>query len=66
MEEGISVSQKSYTKEIMKMFHSFDGNCVNTPMGSWTKLSKFDDEKKVDSTLFKSLVLDQIYSLQLE
>ena len=31
-------------------------NPVNTLMKSGTKLSKFDDGEKVDSTLFKSLV----------
>lgn len=50
------MSQESYTKEILKKFNMFNCNSVNTPMESGTKLSKFDDGEKVDSTLFKSLV----------
>ncbi|KAK6773345.1 hypothetical protein RDI58_028583 [Solanum bulbocastanum] len=56
MEEGIFISQESYTKEILKKFNMFDCNPVNTPMASGTKLSKFEDGEKVDSTLLKSLV----------
>ncbi|PHT81325.1 hypothetical protein T459_14340 [Capsicum annuum] len=56
MEEGIFISQESYTKEILKKYNMFDCNPVNTPMESGTKLSKFDNGEKVDSTLFKSLV----------
>lgn len=74
MEEGIFITQDSYTKEILKKFNMFDYNHVNTPMESGTKLSKFEDGEKVDSTLFKSLLgslryltcTSQIYSLRLE
>ncbi|XP_070023045.1 uncharacterized mitochondrial protein AtMg00810-like [Nicotiana sylvestris] len=55
MEDGIFISQESYTKEILKKFNMLDCNPVNTPMESGTKLSKFDDGEKVDPTFFKSL-----------
>ncbi|XP_070015772.1 secreted RxLR effector protein 161-like [Nicotiana sylvestris] len=56
MEDGIFISQESYTKEILKKFNMLDCNPVNTPMESGTKLSKFDKGEKVDPTFFKSLV----------
>ncbi|XP_019246551.1 PREDICTED: uncharacterized protein LOC109226211 [Nicotiana attenuata] len=56
MEDGIFISQESYTKEILKKFNMLDCNSVNTPMESGTKLSKFDEGEKVDPIFFKSLV----------
>ncbi|XP_070028619.1 uncharacterized mitochondrial protein AtMg00810-like [Nicotiana sylvestris] len=56
MDEGIFISQESYTIEILKKFNMLDCNPVNTPMESGTKLSKFDEGEKVDPTFFKSLV----------
>ncbi|OIT04124.1 retrovirus-related pol polyprotein from transposon tnt 1-94, partial [Nicotiana attenuata] len=55
-EDGIFISQESYTKEILKKFNMLDCNPVNTPMESGTKLSKFDEGEKMDPTFFKSLV----------
>ncbi|XP_019258892.1 PREDICTED: uncharacterized protein LOC109237085 [Nicotiana attenuata] len=56
MEDGIFISQESYTKEMLKKFNMLDCNPVNTPVESETKLSKFDEGEKVDPTFFKSLV----------
>ncbi|XP_070050047.1 uncharacterized mitochondrial protein AtMg00810-like [Nicotiana tomentosiformis] len=56
IEDGIFISQESYTKEILKKFNMLDCNPVNTPMESGTKLSKFNEGEKVDPTFFKSLV----------
>ncbi|XP_069144581.1 uncharacterized mitochondrial protein AtMg00810-like [Solanum lycopersicum] len=56
IEEGIFISQESYTKEIWKKFNMLGCNPVNTPMESGTKLSKFQDGEELDSTLFKSLI----------
>ncbi|XP_070017547.1 uncharacterized mitochondrial protein AtMg00810-like [Nicotiana sylvestris] len=56
MDDGIFISQESYTKEILKKFNMLDCNPVNTPMESGTKLSKFDEGEKVDPTFFKSFV----------
>ena len=52
MEEGISISQESYKKEILKKFNMFDCNPVNTLTESGTKSSKFDDGEKVDFNFF--------------
>ncbi|XP_019229254.1 PREDICTED: uncharacterized protein LOC109210308 [Nicotiana attenuata] len=56
MEDGIFISQESYSKEILKKFNMLDCNLVNTPMDSGTKLSKIDEGEKVNPTFFKSLV----------
>ncbi|XP_070056939.1 uncharacterized mitochondrial protein AtMg00810-like [Nicotiana tomentosiformis] len=56
MEDGIFISQESYTKEILKKFNMLDCNPMNTPMESGTEFSKFDEGEKVDPTLFKSHV----------
>ncbi|XP_070036279.1 uncharacterized mitochondrial protein AtMg00810-like [Nicotiana tomentosiformis] len=56
MEEGIFISQESYTNEILKKFNMLDCNLVNTPIERGTKLSKLDNGEKVDSTFFKSVV----------
>ena len=37
MEQGIFISQETYTKEILKKFKMFDCNTLNTPMESGTK-----------------------------
>ena len=47
IEEGIFISQESYTKEIWKKFNMLGCNPVNTPMESGTKLSKFDIGEKI-------------------
>ncbi|XP_070023415.1 uncharacterized mitochondrial protein AtMg00810-like [Nicotiana sylvestris] len=62
MEDGIFISQESYTKKILKKFNMLDCNPVNTSIESGTKLSKFDEGEKVDPTFFKSLVGSLRYS----
>ena len=54
--DGISISQESYTKEILEKFKMMKCNAVNTPMEVNSKLSKHEEGNKVDPTLFKSLV----------
>ncbi|XP_070017984.1 uncharacterized mitochondrial protein AtMg00810-like [Nicotiana sylvestris] len=56
MEDGIFLSQESYTKEILNKFNMLDCNSINTPMENEAKLSKFDEGEKMDPTFFKSLV----------
>ncbi|XP_019266974.1 PREDICTED: uncharacterized protein LOC109244350 [Nicotiana attenuata] len=56
MEDGIFISQESYTIELLKKFNMLDCNTVNTLMKSGTKLSKFDEGEKVNPTFFRSLV----------
>ncbi|KAL0405883.1 UNVERIFIED_CONTAM: Retrovirus-related Pol polyprotein from transposon TNT 1-94 [Sesamum latifolium] len=52
MKEGIFLSQAG----MQKKFNLLDCNPVNTPMETNLNLSKFEDEEKVNQTLFKSLV----------
>ncbi|GJY96187.1 retrovirus-related pol polyprotein from transposon TNT 1-94 [Tanacetum coccineum] len=55
-ESGISFSQEAYTKEILKKSKMVDCNLVSTPMELGTKLSKFDGGKKVNASMYWSLV----------
>ncbi|KAM2778784.1 hypothetical protein COP1_014123 [Malus domestica] len=55
-EEGIFISQESYTKEILKKFKMDDCKPISTPVECGVKLTKHDKEERVDPTFFKSLV----------
>ncbi|KAG6384847.1 hypothetical protein SASPL_153666 [Salvia splendens] len=54
-EDGI-FTQEHCTKEILKKFKIEDCKPINTPVECGVKLSKNDEEEKVDPTLYKSLV----------
>ncbi|XP_022868767.1 uncharacterized protein LOC111388319 [Olea europaea var. sylvestris] len=56
MQDCIFISQAWYAKEILKKFNMEDCKPVCIPVECETKLSKNDEGKKVDPTLFKSLV----------
>ncbi|KAL8127989.1 hypothetical protein AgCh_014785 [Apium graveolens] len=56
MDDGILISQGSYTREILKKFKMENCQAVSTPIECGTKLSKFEECEKVDPTYFKSLV----------
>jgi Reverse transcriptase (RNA-dependent DNA polymerase) len=53
---GIFVSQEAYANKILKKFKMDECNPVNTPVESGTKLSRYDEGKTVDATLYRSLV----------
>ena len=55
-EDEIFISQESYTKEILKKFKMDDYNLISTLMECGINLFKNDEAKKVNPTLFKSLV----------
>ncbi|KAM1652550.1 hypothetical protein ACFXTN_004992 [Malus domestica] len=55
-EEGIFISQESYTKEILKKFKMDNCKPISTPVECRVKLTKHDKGKNVDPTFFKSLV----------
>ncbi|KAM1350470.1 hypothetical protein ACFX2F_004419 [Malus domestica] len=55
-EEGIFISQESYTKEILKKFKMDDCKPISTPVECGVKLTKQDKVENVDPTFFKSLV----------
>ncbi|KAM1324060.1 hypothetical protein EV1_044901 [Malus domestica] len=54
--EGIFISQKSYTKEILKKFKMEDCKPISTPMECGVKVTKHDKGETVDPTFFKNLV----------
>ncbi|KAJ3705098.1 hypothetical protein LUZ61_008803 [Rhynchospora tenuis] len=53
---GIFISQENYAKEILKRFKMSDCKPVSTPMECGVKLSRHDEGKVIDATLYKSLV----------
>ena len=56
MEDVIFISQEGYAKYILEKFEMLNSNPVSNPVECGVKLSKHDDEEKVNPTFFKSLV----------
>ncbi|KAG6516111.1 hypothetical protein ZIOFF_026559 [Zingiber officinale] len=55
-EDGSIISQAGYAREILKKFRMDNSKSINTQVECGVKLSKHDEEEKVDPTFFKSLV----------
>ena len=53
---GIYITQSKYIKEILKKFGMEDSKAVGTPMCTRLKLTKDDDSKEVDQTLYRSMI----------
>lgn len=53
---GIYITQSKYMKEILKKFGVEDSKPVGTPMCTGLKLTKDDDSKEVDQTLYRSMI----------
>ena len=53
---GIYITQSKYIKEILKKFRMEDSRPFGTPMSTKNKLSKNDDSKEVDQTLYISMI----------
>ena len=53
---GIYITQSKYIKEILKKFGMEDSKPVGTPMCIGIKLTKDDDSKEVDQTLYRSMI----------
>ncbi|GKD75512.1 retrovirus-related pol polyprotein from transposon TNT 1-94, partial [Tanacetum coccineum] len=60
-DKGIFICQERYANEILKMFGMDKCNPIGTSIENKTKPSKNDRGKKVDSTVFKSLVRSLSY-----
>ena len=56
MEDGIFISQEGYEEDILKKFEMLNSNLVSTLVECGVKLSKHDNEEKVNPTFFKSMV----------
>ena len=61
VKEGIFISQKKYTKSILQKFKMMDCRSVTIPLASNEKFRKDDGEKKVNSSLFRSLIGSLLY-----
>ena len=53
---GIYITQSKYIKEILKKFGMEDSQLVGTPMCTRLKLTKDDESKEVDQTLYRSMI----------
>jgi hypothetical protein len=61
-DKGISISQTKYINEMLKKFQMEDSKPVGTPMVTGCKLSKFDDTKDVDQTVYRSMIGSLLYA----
>ena len=59
--DGVFISQKKYTKEILKKFHMEDCKSTSTPMNQNEKFSKDDRGEKVDESQYRSLISCLMY-----
>ena len=55
------ISQKKYTKNILQKFKMMDFRSVAIPLAANEKFRKDDGEKKVNSSLFRSLIGSLLY-----
>ena len=60
-DDGVFISQKNYAEKVPKKFRMFGCKLVATPLVCNEKLVKEDGEKKVDETLYRSLVGNLLY-----
>jgi hypothetical protein len=59
--EDVFISQRMYVENIMKKFRMIGCNTMATPLDVNEKLKKEDGGKKLDATLYKSLVENMLY-----
>jgi hypothetical protein len=59
--KGIFISQTKYIKEMLKKFEMEDYKPVNTPMVTGCKLSKEDESKEANQTLYRSMIGNLLY-----
>ena len=55
LDDGITVSQSIYAKNLIKRFGMQASKTANTPMSTTTKLSRDDDGKLVDEKLYRAI-----------
>jgi transposase InsO family protein len=60
-ENGVFISQMKYAEKVLKKFRMFGCKCVETPLACNEKLMKDDGEKKIDETLYRSLIGNLLY-----
>ena len=59
--KGIFISQAKYMKEMLREFGMEDSKLVSTPMITRCKLSKEDESKEVNQTLYRSMIGNLLY-----
>ena len=52
------MSQNKYARHLLKRFRIEGATLVGSPMEVGLKLSKFNDEKKCYSTIYRSLIVN--------
>ena len=62
-DKGIFISQTKYIHEMLKKFQMDDSKPVGTPMVTGCKLSKFDDSKDVEQTMYRSMIGSLLYDI---
>lgn len=58
---GIFICQRKYANEILKRFNMEHCNSVKNPMVPGSKVSKNEEGKKIDSTIFKQMIGSLMY-----
>jgi hypothetical protein len=62
-DKGISISQTQYINEMLNKFQMEESKLVGIPMVTGCKLSKFDDTKDVDQTVYRSMIGSFFYAI---
>nr|GEW02552.1 copia protein [Tanacetum cinerariifolium] len=60
MEDGIFFNQSKYIKEMLKKIGLEESKPMKTPMSSDTKLTKDEESKSVDSTMYQGMIGDYV------
>ena len=60
-DDGIFISQKKYAADVLKKFKMENSKSISIPVEEKLKLKKDSDEKRIDSTYYKSLIGSLIY-----
>lgn len=61
LESGMFISQSKYASDLLKRFKMLECKAAATPIALGTKLSKNDQGKSIDQTLYKRLVGSLMY-----
>jgi hypothetical protein len=61
LESGMFIIQSKYASDLLKRFKMFECKAAATPIALGTKLSKNDQGKSIDQTLYKRLVGSLMY-----
>ena len=60
-DDGIFISQKKYTEDLLKKFKMYGCKLVSTPLVTNEKLQKVDGAPKADASRYRSLVGSLLY-----